>query len=512
MIKDLIAFAETTGRDPLVGAFAIIVVGVLVSRFLFQQQLIWRAIARVVFLILLTLLLLKNGIVPYQPLDASGEAVHDVIAGTLKIAWWLWGAWFLVALIRAVVVFERRPREGKLIQDLVSALIYLAAVFAIIAYVFDLPVRGLLATSGVIAIVLGLALQSTLSDLFSGLVLSLSRPYGPGDWINIEGGTEGRVVEMNWRATHILTSRKDLAIVPNSIIAKSKIVNETFPSNIHGITVAVGLTSETPPAGGIGILELAALNCIFILAAPRPTIRVASIDAAHTRYELTFFIEKHELETAARNELFDHIFRQVTASGARLASPENGSSQAYDGEASQPALMGPHRVLDLTALFASLTQQERTVIASKLKYAFYEAGETLVEPGTLLHSLFIVGSGVLSVKQSQDGGSEMEVLRFGPGDYFGEVSLLTGSSARASISSLAPSTVYELTKSDLAPILESSPQVARDLSQALAQRQAIGRAFTSAGVDNALPTRGLSIWFSERIHELFKLGGGSEKG
>ena len=101
MIKDIIAFAETTERDPLVGAFVIIAAGVLVSRVLFQQP-IWRAIARIVFLILLTLLLLKNGIVPYQPLQSSGEAVHDVIAGALKIAWWLWAAWFLVALIRAV--------------------------------------------------------------------------------------------------------------------------------------------------------------------------------------------------------------------------------------------------------------------------------------------------------------------------------------------------------------------------------------------------------------------------
>ena len=246
MIEDMIAFAETTGRDPLVGAFAIILAGVIVSRFLFQKP-IWRAIARVVFLILLILLLLKNGIVPYQPLQVSGEAVHDVVAATLKIAWWLWAAWFLVALIRAVVVFERRPREGKLIQDLVSGLIYLTALFAIIAFVFDLPVRGLVATSGVIAIVLGLALQSTLSDLFSGLVLSLSRPYGPGDWISVEGGTEGRVVEMNWRATHVLTSRKDLAIVPNSIIAKSKIVNETFPTSIHGISMAVQLEFRNSP-------------------------------------------------------------------------------------------------------------------------------------------------------------------------------------------------------------------------------------------------------------------------
>ena len=512
MLTDLIAFAEKTGRDPLVGAFAIIVVGVLVSRFLFQRQLIWRAIARVIFLIILTLLLLNNGIVPYQPLHASGDAVHDVIAGTLKIAWWLWAAWFLVALIRAVVVFEGRPREGKLVQDLVSALIYLAALFAIIAYVFDLPVRALLATSGVIAIVLGLALQSTLSDLFSGLALSLNRPYGPGDWINIEGGTEGEVLEMNWRATHVLTPRKDLAIVPNTIIAKSKIVNETFPSSIHGITVAVQLASDTPPARGISIIELAVLNCKSILAAPRPTVRVASMDAAQTGYELTFFVEKHGLGTAARNELFDHIFRHVTASDARLASPENGSFQAHDGEASTTARKEPHLALDLTGLFASLTPKERAVIASKLKYAFYETGETLVETGTLLHSFFIVGKGVLSVKQHQDGGGETEVLRFGPGDYFGEVSLLTRSSCRASISALAPSAIYELTKSDLAPILESSPQVAQDLSRALAQRQSTGRAFASAEVDKAQPTKGLSIWFSERIYELFKLGGGSEKG
>lgn len=216
---DLITVAESAARDPLLGAFVLMATGVLVSRLLFKQQPIWRAFARVLFLILLTLLLLHNGIVPYEPLHSTGTPFHDVIVGTLKVAWWLWAARFLVALIRSVVVFEHRRHEGKLIQDLLSALIYLAAAFAIIAYVFDLPVQGLLVTSGAIAIVLGLALQSTLNDVFSGLVLSLSRPYRPGDWISIEGGTEGQVIEMNWRATHILTSRRDLAIVPNSTIA-----------------------------------------------------------------------------------------------------------------------------------------------------------------------------------------------------------------------------------------------------------------------------------------------------
>ena len=130
-MTDLIAVVETTARDPLVGAFAVMAVGVLVSRLLLRQQPIWRA--------------MHGGIVPYQSLHSTGTPFHDAIAGTLKIAWWLWAAWFLVGLIRSVVVFERRPREGKLVQDLLSALIYLAAALAIIAYVFDLPVQGLLA-------------------------------------------------------------------------------------------------------------------------------------------------------------------------------------------------------------------------------------------------------------------------------------------------------------------------------------------------------------------------------
>jgi small-conductance mechanosensitive channel len=88
---------------------------------------------------------------------------------------------FLVGILRAFVMVERRPREGKLLQDLVVGLIYVAAIFAIIADVLDLPIQGLLPTSGAVAIIGGLALQSTLSGVFSGVLLSVSRPYRPGD-------------------------------------------------------------------------------------------------------------------------------------------------------------------------------------------------------------------------------------------------------------------------------------------------------------------------------------------
>jgi hypothetical protein len=94
--------------DPLVGGFVIIAVGALVSRLLFGQHPIWRAAARVVFLILLTALPLQEAIVPYQPLRSTGASFHDGITGALKIAWWLWAAWFLVALICSIVLFEKQ--------------------------------------------------------------------------------------------------------------------------------------------------------------------------------------------------------------------------------------------------------------------------------------------------------------------------------------------------------------------------------------------------------------------
>ena len=83
------------------------------------------------------------------------------------------------------------------------------------------PNNLLLATSGVVAIVLGLALQSTLSDVFSGIVLNTTKPYQLDDWISIDG-TEGRVTDIDWRATRLQTSQGSMAVIPNSLAAKAK--------------------------------------------------------------------------------------------------------------------------------------------------------------------------------------------------------------------------------------------------------------------------------------------------
>jgi hypothetical protein len=103
---------------------------------------------RLLVFAVVTGLMLAGGVVPYRPGLGSGGESRRLFVGALEAFWWLGAAWLAVGFLRAFVVLERQPRESKLIQDLLAALIYLAAAFAIVAEVFDLPVRGLLATSG----------------------------------------------------------------------------------------------------------------------------------------------------------------------------------------------------------------------------------------------------------------------------------------------------------------------------------------------------------------------------
>lgn len=501
---NLPAWVGAAIHDPLVIAMVVLASGGLMTHGLFRKHPLGRAIARVILLFALTIVLLRAGVAPYRPLRSTGVPFADAVHAVLAIAWWLWGAWFLVGVVRAVIIAEHRPREGKLIQDLLAGLIYLAAVFAIIAYVFDLPVQGLIATSGAIAIILGLALQSTLSDVFSGLVLNFSRPYRPGDWISIDGGADGRVIEMNWRATHVLTAKRDLAIVPNSIIGKAKIINASSPSRIHGMSLTVELDGKTPPATGIKVLEHAILNGRRILATPAPSITVKSITATGTEFDIAFFVEELAQAAQAQNELFDLIFRHLAAAGIGLATVQNPPySTALPADTPKGA-SGPERVLDLVAIFAALTADEQRLLSAKMQPKTYDRGEALFEPGTVLQSLFVVGAGVLSLTRIVSEG-EVELMRLGPGDHFGEIGLLTGAASSVRILALVPTTVYELTKTDLTPILEARPIVSQELCRVLAQRQAAGQLIASPDIDKTMPPRRVANWFSERLRTIFDL-------
>jgi small-conductance mechanosensitive channel/CRP-like cAMP-binding protein len=483
-------------QDPLFITFALLVAGVAAAHVLFRRHPLGRAIVRVVFLVLLTLALLQIDIVPYRPLEPTGDPVRDAVHAALKIAWWLWAAWFVVGFVRAFIIVEDRPHEGRLLQDLLAGLVYLAALFAIVSYVLNLPVQGLLATSGIIAIILGLALQSTLGDVFSGIVLNFSRPYRPGDWINIDGTTEGRVIEMTWRATHILTGRRDLAILPNSTIAKSKIVNVSSPSGTHGATITVAIDGTVPPTTGMEILQEAISNCRTIVTAPAPSVAINAISASATEFAITFFAPDFSATTKAQNELLDVVYRHLTAAGVNLAAGPNAVPPPRDTRTRS------ERVLGLTEIFVSVPVTERAAIATQLKSRGYDRDETLLAPGTKSQSLNIIGSGVVSARRD-NGEFEEELVRLGPGEHFGEISLLNGTATSVHLVALTPVVVYELAKEELGRILESHPDVSQALNHTLARRQETISPSNEPNADDAMPRQRLRSRFSSWLHRRY---------
>ena len=156
-------------------------------------------------------LIINAGISPLLAPVLTDDRVAQLGATALGIVWWLYAARVLTEVI-GLVLMRRIGHSGRLLQDVIGALVFLAAIVAAAGYVLDLPVKGLLATSGVVAIVVGLALQSTLSDVFSGIVLNTTKPYQVDDFVVIDG-VEGKVLDIDWRATHLLTSVGTLAVV-----------------------------------------------------------------------------------------------------------------------------------------------------------------------------------------------------------------------------------------------------------------------------------------------------------
>src|SRR5204862_8311006 len=144
-------------------------------------------------------------------------------------------------------------------------------------------------------------------------------------------------------------------------------VNVCSPSGINGVTITVQLEAKTAPAAGTEILEHAILNNRLIVATPAPSVTVKSINATYIEFEITFFVEELAASTRAQNQLFDLIFRHLTAAGIDLATTESRAGRALEDQAPQPLKTGPERLLELVEIFASLTADDRKAIAGKLK-------------------------------------------------------------------------------------------------------------------------------------------------
>ena len=435
-----------------------------------DQRRFWlRLLIQAGCLAILSVALLRVAGSPIAPVYA-GSAMQRVLEQVIAVAWWAMTARMAVILARLLLTHDARPRESRILLDLLAAVIYVTAALSIVAFVFDTPVRGLVATSGVIAIVLGLALQNTLGDLFSGIAVGVERPYRAGDHLSIDGGVKGRVVEVNWRSTHIAVGH-DLVIVPNSLVAKSRLVNHSEPTSVSGESLEVRVHPEVPPRHVLSVLQAALLSCDRLMTGVAATPLCSGIAGDGVTYTLTFAAASADLAASARSEVLSQVHRHLFHAGVPLATAGAAPSAGW-----RVRTLSAEELLAGSDLFAGVSEQNRAALASELKLVELQAGEILFKQGTQPDAMFMIATGTIEVLS---GGSETATRRhlLAPGESVGLVALVTGQPYRTSATALNAVRVFRLDAGGLAAALADAPDLADELETAVRRALAVMAGF-----------------------------------
>ena len=358
----MLAFIQSS---PLLLGCALILLDLVLWQLIPLQRRAWRIGARLVIFLLFSSVLLAAGMSPLQPPPWPEDVSRNLMATVLTIGWWLFGA-RTVTVVFGLLLVARGSHGGRLLQDVLGALIFLAAVVAAAGYVMQLPVKGLLATSGVMAIVIGLALQSTLADVFSGIVLNTTRPYQIGDAISIDG-TEGKVLDIDWRATRLLTSAGSLAVIPNSVAAKAKLLNFSRPSDVHGVSISVVVPAQVRPRRVLDALEKTLQGTRALLATPAPKVTIKAATLESVEYEASGFVSDMRSKGEVRNQLFDLAHRHLQAAGV-----------VWNADSAPRPWSRQRSLLEDVRIFRSLSNDEKDSLSQRMLPVEYPADQVIL--------------------------------------------------------------------------------------------------------------------------------------
>ncbi|MDF2997618.1 MAG: small mechanosensitive ion channel [Xanthobacteraceae bacterium] len=447
------------------------VAGIVVWHLVPQYRANTRMLAQLAFFGVMTAILVSADLVPFRYEDSgTTDTGALLLIAAAKFLWWLHLAWAIIGVVRIYLVLEGKPREARLLQDLVVGIVYLGMALSVLAFVFGAPIGTLIATSGAVAIIVGLALQNTLSDVFSGIALTLGRPYALGDWILLNNGVQGRVVESTWRSTNILTPESNVVVVPNSSLAKLELTNVSRPDEHHRVSLSVRIAPTRLPSSVIAIMRDALLNSGTILTEPQPVVALKALDAVAIEVELQFWVAAPSQGVLAKNEVFDLAYRHAKSMGLLFAAPLSSVSYLAhiptDETAPSPAT--PLELIRAIPAFEPLTADEQREFADAAVSREFRKGEAIAHQGDKVASLMIVQRGVVAISiGDRDGG------RLAPGDYLGQTGLWADAEP-GTLKALTDVALYEIDEKVCAAILARRPIIAEKLAEILAQRSQAG--------------------------------------
>lgn len=410
---------------------------------------------------------------PHVPTD------HWVFKLTATVAILL-GALIFFAIVDAAVLGRPRasglgPRMPKLVRDVLRILVLVAFFLVAATQVLGLELSAVLVSSTVLSAVIGLALQDVLGNVFAGMALQLEQPFSTGDWLEIDG-TLARVVEMSWRATRLRTNDGVDLIEPNASIAGARLINYGSGEQPVGLNFHVGVSYSAPPAVVKAALREAALQVRETVTSPAPEAFVESFGDSAVQYRLRVWTRAVSSSMGFRDAVNSRIWYQLQRRGLEIPFPIRTvhlHSQPSQNPQPDTALEARLKLLSRIELFKDFDDERRRRLAQQARRELYDNGEKLVREGEQGDSLFVVDAGRAIVTKTGPTGATtaIELAVLGPGDFFGEMSLLTGEPRSATVSAEGSCEVLVLSKDAMEPLMQEDPELAAALSRMLAARR-----------------------------------------
>lgn len=390
------------------------------------------------------------------------------------VLWWLLPAMCINMAVNRFVWIPLEEKAGRKIPSVarrfVDTLVIILAIFGIVAYVFGEKVTGLLATSSVAAMIIGLGVQMNLSNIFSGIALNLERPFRPDDWVRIGDSDEGKVLDVSWRATRIQTRDTAIIHIPNGVVSESIIKNFSFPNKNIEQFIDLDIDSRYTPARVQKIIIDALLSVEAILQHPKPFTRLKGITDWSVIYGVYYYLDNYAKKLAVAEAVWKRVRAHLKRAGISRAIKRELLYLADDKDRQQDNNIEPLNLIKDIDVFKPFSDEAKASLSKRIHSCTFRRNEYIVRQGDEGDSLFIIVEGAVKVQLCQDE-KKIDLAVLGAGKFFGEMALLTGETRSANVIAISETHLIEVTRDDIAPIMQQNPELSNLLAEVLTDRK-----------------------------------------
>lgn len=367
----------------------------------------------------------------------------------------------------------RKTAQGEissLLKTVISVIIYIVAFFIIFQTIFpSIQLTALFTGSTIVGIVVGLALQDTLGNLFAGLALQADQSFQVGDVISLTAGM-GVVESVSWRGVKIRTFQNKLIVLNNATLGKESI--EIAPkNNLNARLVFFNTVYSASPDRTMQLVREAVRTSENVSQKIRPVVRIRNLAADGIDWEVKYWLDdytQHNDSDAAIRQRIWYVFQREKIDFAYPTRTVHVVEK--EAEAEPEAVVNTiTEHLNRVSIFAPLSDEELEQLANVSTSRIYTRGESIVRKGREGRSMFVIIRG--SVKIQVPEKSYMKTLgTLGPNEFFGEMSLLTGQPRSASVIAVEETEVLQIKKEGLKPIFENNPDLVQSIVELVEER------------------------------------------